>query len=230
MARKKVKRSNPPKTKSDSQKKPVQTQSKLNEFSDEQKTRVAELLYDPKPEKYLNEKRTGMLLEESKIERNLRIILLFSIVGMILATYLTYSHYKPDSQSFCSINEKINCDTVNKSIYSELLGIPVAILGFLSYLTLAVSALLLLKRADLSKIHRCMTPQHIHWVIFLISVVGFGFSAYLSYIEWKVLEAWCPLCVVSFILLTLIMLLAIGDIEYAHRCRKKSASNKCELC
>ncbi|MBI5398826.1 vitamin K epoxide reductase family protein [Candidatus Woesearchaeota archaeon] len=162
--------------------------------------------------------------EEKKIARNLRVILFLSIIGMITATYLTYNHFKSDAESFCSISQTINCDIVNKSTYAELFGIPVAILGFLAYLALAVCCLLLLKCAELEKLHRKLGSRHIHWMIFFIALSGFGFSTWLSYVEWKIIMTWCPLCVLSYLLLAVILVLSIMNIEFDHRCQKNKRS------
>ncbi|MBI4739256.1 vitamin K epoxide reductase family protein [Candidatus Woesearchaeota archaeon] len=160
-------------------------------------------------------------LEEKRIARNLRTILFLSIIGMIAATYLTYNHYKPDAESFCSLSKTINCDIVNKSPYAEIFGVPVAILGFLAYLSLVACCLLLLRCANLEKLHRKLTSRHVHWMIFFIAITSFGFSTWLTYVEWKILMTWCLLCVLSYLLLTLILLLSIANIEYDYRCLKK---------
>ena len=42
-------------------------------------------------------------------------------------------HYAKSATSFCEIGEKFDCDVVNRSEYSSLMGIPVAGIGFAGY-------------------------------------------------------------------------------------------------
>ena len=82
------------------------------------------------------------------------------------------------------------CQTVADSSYSHLLGVNVAIFGILGYLVLLGSALL---RGDGPRM-----------VGFLFSLVGFGFSLYLTYLELFTIEAVCQWCVASAVLMALL--------------------------
>src|SRR3989338_3070369 len=82
------------------------------------------------------------------------IIIIISILGVLLSSYLTYLHFKPSASKLCVFGENFDCDIVNKSVYSELFGIPVAIFGGLTYLLFLTIAVLLLKNYDFSKIGR----------------------------------------------------------------------------
>ena len=161
---------------------------------------------------------------QKRIQCTVRIILWLSILGMILATYLTYNHYKVDAESFCSISQVINCDIVNKSIYAEIFGIPVAILGFLTYLFFAAVSLLLLNYSDFEKTYSRITTYDLHWLVFFVAIIGVGFSLWLTYVEAYLLKTWCPLCVLSLLLLISIFVLAIYTIflDYYDRKHKKT--------
>jgi len=93
------------------------------------------------------------------------------------------------------------CITVNNSIYSEIYGIPVSIFGLAGYL--AILAVLLLEP-------RWKTAtENGPLAIFGMGLVGFLFSVYLTYIEAFVLFTYCPFCVISAILMTILFVLAI---------------------
>src|SRR5690242_12514150 len=65
--------------------------------------------------------------------------------GMALSGYLTASHLahlRTGLPSACNINDTLNCDVVNSSPWSELLGVPVSHLGLLFYLGIFLLALL----------------------------------------------------------------------------------------
>jgi uncharacterized membrane protein len=59
---------------------------------------------------------------------------------------------------------------------------------------------------------------HARWVpmaLFALSAIGVAFSAWLTYLEAAVINAWCQWCVVSAIIITLIFLLSIPGFRAA---------------
>lgn len=82
------------------------------------------------------------------------------------------------------------CQTVAESSYSHLFGVNIAIFGILGYVVLLASALL---RGDAPR----MTG-------FLVALVGFGYSLYLTYLELFTIDAICQWCVASAVLMTLL--------------------------
>lgn len=66
-----------------------------------------------------------------------------SACGAGLGLYLTVQHHAALSgaESFCNINDTLNCDVVNTSAWSEVLGVPTALYGAAFYLALAVISL-----------------------------------------------------------------------------------------
>lgn len=93
------------------------------------------------------------------------------------------------------------CATVNYSAYSEVFGIPVALLGLLAYL--AILGLLLLEpRLELAR-------EYGPLAVFGLSLAGVAFSVYLTWISIYIIEAVCPFCTYSAVLITLIFILAI---------------------
>jgi uncharacterized membrane protein len=82
------------------------------------------------------------------------------------------------------------CQTVAESSYSHLAGVNIAIFGIAGYVVLLVCALL---RGDAFR----MTA-------FVVSLVGFGYSLYLTYLELFTIDAICQWCVASAVLMTLL--------------------------
>jgi uncharacterized membrane protein len=89
------------------------------------------------------------------------------------------------------------CDVVNNSVYSQLLGVPVSAIGLAGYLLLLGLALAALWTAG-------RTQRQILLLGLLLSLGGVGFSAYLTYLEIYVIEALCAWCVASAIIITLL--------------------------
>jgi len=123
-------------------------------------------------------------------QRLVRAILLVALAGVAVSGYLTYIHYA-GIKPICAASG--GCEKVQSSNYSTLAGIPVAVLGLGSYVVIVATALI---RADLAKVIGCLT-----------ALVGFGFSAYLTYRELFTIHAICQWCVASAVLMTVLAVL-----------------------
>jgi uncharacterized membrane protein len=122
--------------------------------------------------------------------------LTLSLLGVANAIYLTIIKYANNPQ-LC-IQGVGNCWSVNISRYSELFGIPVALLGAITFSFLTVAIWLENSKHSWSKLTI--------YFEFGVSLFGVMFSAYLTYIELFVINAVCPFCVLSAIIILLIWL------------------------
>ena len=86
------------------------------------------------------------------------------------------------------------CATVAKSSYSHVAGVNIAIFGVIGYLLLLGTAFF---ANDLARFGG-----------FVVSLGGFGYSIFLTYIEIFKIEAICQWCVASAVLMTIIFLLS----------------------
>ena len=126
-------------------------------------------------------------------DRRLRAaMIVLAVAGAGVAAYLTWVHYA-DVSPICATGG--GCETVQKSSYSELAGIPVALLGLGGYL--AILAMLFLPGEGT----RLWTAA--------LALVGAGFSAYLTYLELFVIDAICQWCVASAVIMTVIAALSV---------------------
>ncbi len=108
--------------------------------------------------------------------------------GVGVATYIAIAD--SGSGAPACIAGSRGCLTVAESSYSHLFGVDVAIFGIAGYVLLLVCALL---RGDGARMAG-----------FALSLVGFGFSLYLTYLELFKIEAICQWCVASAVLMTLL--------------------------
>jgi uncharacterized membrane protein len=121
-------------------------------------------------------------------DRGLRLAaLVLALIGLGVASYLTYVHYE-GIHPVCGLGG--DCEKVQTSEWSKLAGIPVALLGLLAYATILVSLLVPGEQALIAGA--------------LTALVGFGFSAYLTYRELFTIDAICQWCVASAIVMTLL--------------------------
>jgi uncharacterized membrane protein len=127
--------------------------------------------------------------------RALRItMIVLATVGLCLAGYLTYIHYAGITPP-CSIKGN-PCSQVQKSQYSLLLGVPVALMGLLGYVAILASLL-------------APDGENSRFATMALTLAGFGFSMYLTYREVFTLHKICEWCVSSAVILTVMVCLAI---------------------
>jgi vitamin-K-epoxide reductase (warfarin-sensitive) len=141
------------------------------------------------------------------------IIAVFALAGIVVSALALRVHYTTGTEP-CDINARWDCGRVNRGSYATVDGLlwhfraahhpdsvtgfaprsgfPVALVGILGYLAIALAALLRRRVFTL-----------------LLSLLGLAFALCLSNIEAHVLEAWCLYCVISQGLITLITLLAL---------------------
>jgi vitamin-K-epoxide reductase (warfarin-sensitive) len=125
------------------------------------------------------------------------LIAVLSFAGVIVSAISLQRHFAKSPTSFCDFNQNFDCDIVNRSEYSSILGIPVAAIGVAGYGLLLVLSAYLRAREE--------TPNRMLGA----ALAGFAFALYLTYIEAYVLGTWCILCVISLALISLISLLAV---------------------
>jgi len=123
-------------------------------------------------------------------------IAVLAVAGVLVSAVSLERHYAKSATAFCDLGEKFNCDIVNRSEYSSVMGIPVAGIGIAGYLVLLALATVYRSRPE--------TPT---WLL-AAAGAGLGFALYLTYVEGYVLETWCILCLSSLGLIAGIAVLA----------------------
>lgn len=147
--------------------------------------------------------------------RALRIVMIaIATVGLGVASYLTYVHYS-GVPPLCSTTHN-TCLKVQTSIYSKLAGVPVALIGLIGYVVILGS--LLVREREESR-----------FATMAFTVVGFGFSAYLTYRELFSLHEICEWCVSSAIMMTVLACLAIYRFMRGEALPPAAAANPTEL-
>lgn len=120
-------------------------------------------------------------------------IVAVAVIGLGIAAYLTYIHYA-GLHPLCLASG--GCEKVQSSHWSKLAGIPVATIGLVGYAGI-LATLLVPGETGLAG---CA----------LIALVGFGFSAYLTYVELFRIHAVCQWCVASAVLMTALAALTVA--------------------
>ncbi|HEV3095205.1 MAG TPA: vitamin K epoxide reductase family protein [Solirubrobacteraceae bacterium] len=120
-------------------------------------------------------------------------MIVLTVLGVGIASYVTYVHYAGIKPA-CTAGE--SCTKVQTSIYSELAGVPVALMGLIGYVAILASLL-------------APDTERTRFATLALTLGGFGFSAYLTYRELFSINAICEWCVTSAIVMTLLMLLSV---------------------
>lgn len=120
-----------------------------------------------------------------------------AFLGFLDASYLTIEHFK-NSIPPCTTG---GCEAVLTSKYAVILGVPMALLGSLFYLSVIVLCLLILT-----------SYKEIFLKIFyILAVWGFVFSMFLLGLQAFVIHSFCQYCLLSVATSTGIALLAFLD-------------------
>jgi vitamin-K-epoxide reductase (warfarin-sensitive) len=119
-----------------------------------------------------------------------------SLAGIIVSAVSLQRHYAKSATTYCHVADKFDCDIVNRSEYSTLMGIPVAGIGVVGYGLLLVLSTLRRSRSETST------------QLLLAALAGLGFALYLTYVEAYILLTWCILCLTSLALIALTAILA----------------------
>ncbi len=133
---------------------------------------------------------------------NRMVVAVLALGGFFVALYLFAHNLGLGGPIVCGVGD---CATVQSSRYASLGPVPVSFIGVLGYVVL-----LALSFVGLRPSHR--ESSMIGGLLLAGSAGGGLFSAYLTYLEAFVIEAWCQYCVVSAIIITLIFFASVPEV------------------
>jgi dihydroorotate dehydrogenase len=147
-----------------------------------------------------------MIMKETLAVALSLIIIVFSLIGLADASYITYERFSgvipPCGQGF-------DCESVLNSEWSSIGPIPLSLLGMLFYSTVFVVGIAHYLQLDLSpaiksiskplNIKRSHTLNLVTPIELLLLITTFGalFSLYLIFLMAVIIKAWCLYCVIS---------------------------------
>lgn len=142
-------------------------------------------------------------------QRLLLAIAIVAGVGITVSSVSLDHHFHKSKTSYCDFGQSFNCDIVNRSEYSTIAGVPVALIGILGYVALLAFATFYRAKAE--------TPG----ILLAASLGGLTFALYLTYVEKFILGVWCILCLTSLVaIFTIAVLSFILLIHSLNRARK----------
>jgi uncharacterized membrane protein len=123
-----------------------------------------------------------------------RVTAVLALIGIAIAGYLTWVHYA-GLEPVC-VGGGGGCERVQSSRWAELAGVPVAVLGLIGYVAILASLALPEEPGALAAV--------------FLSLVGFGFSVWLTYVEIAKIEAICQWCVASAVVMAGLALVSVA--------------------
>ena len=137
-----------------------------------------------------------MIESELRVPRWAEVVtLVLSVIGLGLSIYLTITHFQPQAL-VCSSTGVIDCAKVTTSAQSEILGIPVAILGLANFTVLT---------ALNTPWAWHSTWRWLHVTRFVLVILSMCFVLWLIYAEVIIIGSICLYCtgvhLTTFILL-----------------------------
>jgi uncharacterized membrane protein len=128
-------------------------------------------------------------------------VALLSVAGLLISAYLWMFKHGYIGTLACGTG---GCETVQLSPYSSVLGVDVALIGFLGYALFLGVSLVSVQPAWLAR------PEPSR-ALLLLAGGGLLFAGYLTWLELFVIHAICRWCVASAVIIVLIFLLALLD-------------------
>jgi uncharacterized membrane protein len=127
------------------------------------------------------------------------LFIITALIGLVDSAYLVWIKIAND-KVYC-LPGLGDCWTVNTSQYSQVFGIPVSVFGVIGFLIILLVFLFQESSSFLQNNHSTL--------LFGLTLAGFLYSIYLTYLELFVINAICPFCVLSAIAMTVLFVLSV---------------------
>lgn len=114
------------------------------------------------------------------------------VVGIGIASYLTYVHYA-HTAPICTTG---GCEKVQHSSYAKLAGVPVALLGLVAYIAVFCTTLVRGVGAALVGV--------------VLALSGAAFSAYLLWAQLARIDAICQWCLANDAIIAIVAVLCVA--------------------
>ena len=140
-----------------------------------------------------------------------------ALAGMGISAYLSFVHFS-GVPLYCE--GAGGCHTVQSSEYATLMGVPVALLGFVLYTGIFAGSLIAARAPG-------WPAEVAPFFVFGLALSGVLYSAYLTWLELYRIYAICAWCVASASLLAGIFLLTAAELLVSGRWRAAPEPSAC---
>ena len=129
-------------------------------------------------------------------------VAVLALIGLLISTYLLLYKLNVMKTLLCGTGA---CETVQSSPWADFIGVPVpawGVAGYLIILGLAIAGIQ----------PRFIENRTLARMLLATATFAFAFSAYLTWVEAFLLQAWCRWCVASAIVATLIFVATLFEL------------------
>ena len=135
--------------------------------------------------------------------RHRQVIAVLALAGLLVSLYLWLWKIGLMGALQCGAG---GCEVVQTSDWAVLFGIPVAFYGVVGYAALLLASIVGLQPRFVEQ----RTPTV---VLAAMASAGVAFTAYLTWLEYAVIEAWCRWCLGSAAIITAIWVTALAGLR-----------------
>ena len=133
------------------------------------------------------------------------LIALLAVAGIVVSSLALRIHKQdPSIAPPCAVSEHWDCGSVNHSRYAVF---PASTFDEAPGTNSTSPSLCSASSATRSS--RCSRSPACYKLVLPAALVGFGFAAYLTYLEKFVMQKWCIYCVWSFAIITTTLLVTV---------------------
>ena len=126
-----------------------------------------------------------------------KIIIIASLMGLIISSYLTYVHYA-NQNVICTSSDVKKCNEVLDSPYATLFfDIPNSFIGAVGFFMLLILSYLSIKEKDVKNL------------ILTLSTIALIFVFYFAYLVFFVINSFCIWCFTSWIMIVIIFICSL---------------------
>lgn len=133
-----------------------------------------------------------------------RALLAFCVLGLAASLAAAYVHYRmlmdPTYVSLCDVSATVNCQSVYRSPYGSVRGVPISLIGVLWFVLVGLLAWFDRPAAPAAGRGRAAVPASaVPGYLFILSTLALAVVLYLAYTSWFVLKIVCIYCILTYV-------------------------------
>jgi uncharacterized membrane protein len=133
-----------------------------------------------------------------------RALLAFCLLGLGASGAAAYVHYRmlmdPTYVSLCDVNATVNCQSVYRSPYGSVRGVPISLVGMLWFVLAGLLVWFDTPPTAARNHQRTPLPSSaVPGYLFVLATAALAVTLYLAYASWFVLNTVCIYCILTYV-------------------------------
>ena len=133
-----------------------------------------------------------------------RALLALCLLGLGASAAAAYVHYRmlmdPTYVSLCDVNATVNCQSLYRSPYGSVWGVPISVVGTLWFVLVGLLAWFDAPSPPMGSDRRTPPPPSaIPGYLFVLATAALAVVLYLGYASWFVLKTVCIYCILTYV-------------------------------